>query len=510
MTDKITYNLWYRKEEGTLQEITINDNMIIGSGLDCDLRLEDEHISSQHIRVNITDEGIFITDMGSKEGTIFLNNRLSPQKPQEILPNQTFIVSNYTFTLNLKQESKASAEKALPTLHPVISSSSLESGKENEDRLNIKTSFPGQKYGWFINNARIFSIGIWVGVLIIAVATFFVVREKFKTTATQLPNSSTISTISTQEIPAIPTSTFYASSLQTPVLVATPLSVTPPGAGEILIEPISLLSENINLNNLFNNGLNIGELLELTTNITGDKIAYAYRYVALKYNDHIVTIQKTYISAETTREVEGIQYPDWSSGEIPVNFEWKPTVYYINDGNHSEIALVYPVEYGVKENEALLAVDGIFTFSDNSEERKAKAFFDSTGKMKYMLGYQTIEQGVNSPYEIDPQPGDLFTIMLEEFQFMDSETDQIGEGGADITNLPFGNTITEIVSGKIPYAYGKGKFIQFKGGTLTFNTQGLFWTTDEKYPGDYYVGFAAEDLDGNYYTGYVPILVKLK
>jgi hypothetical protein len=500
MSEKMKYKLWYRKAEETLQEFDISGEVLIGSGVGCALKIVSEQASPEHARLTIKDEGIYITDLNSKHGTYLDGKRLTAQQPTRFTPGQTITIGGYTFNL---VEEEAKSEPLKEQIHPVAPEPKEVAPPEKPPRITPL----GGIFHWFASNARWLGIVIWIAVVIIGLATYFIISGKSKAAAMLTATPAPALTLQATVAPPTPTPEFVAPSLPTAMPVSTIVSVIPPGEGEILIEPITLLSQNINLNTLLSNGLNFGQLLELSTNIVGEKIGFAYQFVSIKYGQHITTIEKNYISAETTREIDGVSYPDWGTGKIPIKFEWKPGVNFINDGTKSEIALFYPTEYGVEDEYSKYAVDGWFTFSESGERRKARVFFDNQRNMLYVLGYKTNEQGIEAPYEIKPQAGDQFTILLEEFQFEESPTTQPTQTIPDITNLPFGGAISGLVGDKIPYSYGKGTFVQFEGGTLTFGDRGLVWIVDENYGGDFYVGFAAEDLDGNYYAGYVPVLV---
>jgi hypothetical protein len=47
-----------------------------------------------------------------------------------------------------------------------------------------------------------------------------------------------------------------------------------------------------------------------------------------------------------------------------MNFEWEPTLFSITDGSQSTVALFNPMAYGVVAEDAVYAVDSIYTFGN--------------------------------------------------------------------------------------------------------------------------------------------------
>ncbi len=232
-------------------------------------------------------------------------------------------------------------------------------------------------------------------------------------------------------------------------------TVTAPGAGQIEVSPISL-SDNVAAP---------GQPVLLSTDISGENIGYVHLFVGFydRESNAIFVADRDYLESADTREIDGVYYPVWpDDGEFTMEFEWEPIVFAISDGVDSVVALFTPQSYGASFEDAVYTVDGIYTYADG-ESRYARLYF-SDGMLRQVFGF-TGEGGTGAPREIIPQTGDTFTI-LEKWMDLDQ-------------------------NGKVT------KVATQEGGTLTFGDQMFTWEDLDAAPGDYIVGFAVEDLDGN-------------
>ena len=66
-----------RQGEGPLVEVELREGLaIVGTGEDCNIRLNDPTVSGRHLSIEILRDGILVTDLGSKNGTHYLNGRI--------------------------------------------------------------------------------------------------------------------------------------------------------------------------------------------------------------------------------------------------------------------------------------------------------------------------------------------------------------------------------------------------------------------------------------------------
>jgi len=166
-------------------------------------------------------------------------------------------------------------------------------------------------------------------------------------------------------------------------------------------------------------------------------------------------------------------YPDWGDEqEFPLEFEWEPQLYVIEDGEHAEFALLEPDTYGATAEDSVYTVSGIFEPASGGQRRYATLYFNGDGALTGVSAYTNLT-GIGPSRRLLPKEGDTFTILE---QWMDLSE-------ADV------------------------QFYNMEGGTLTFGMQPFTWEAVPAVPGEYEIGFIAEDLDGNSYEEYAPVVV---
>ncbi len=244
--------------------------------------------------------------------------------------------------------------------------------------------------------------------------------------------------------------------------------IVPPGAGEITIAPIT-----ISANEIAPDGI-----ITLSTVITGQNIGYIYYYVSY-YNEEdgsFLTAYEGFIKAEATKESGGIYYPDWGDENvIPIEFTWKPTLYYMGDGNkaNDQFAFFEPDMYGVDEDSTTYTVFGVYKFVEDGSDMDAIMSFSGDNKMQDILGF-TGENFDGAIHEITPQSDDTFTITEQWLEF-----DQNPEG----------------------------EFVDHTGGTMTFGDNRFEMVPYNAYPGRYELGIIVTDLNENSNEEFVEVTV---
>ncbi len=239
-----------------------------------------------------------------------------------------------------------------------------------------------------------------------------------------------------------------------------------PGLGAIAVSDISASA----------NGVSPGDVITLSTTITGENIGYIYLFTGLidTASNSIYVADTDYLESSSTGTEAGVYYPIWPNAEtFRLNFEFEPLVFTISDGTTSGIALLNPVSYGASAEQAVYAVDGTYTFSDTGETRRAQLLF----KDEYLfqvLGFEGNDTAA-APWEITPNPGDTFTI---SYKWLD---------------LDANGAVSKVSTSE--------------GDTLTFGSQPFQWGQEWLPSGDYLVGFLVADLDGNVTPVYTTITV---
>jgi hypothetical protein len=252
-----------------------------------------------------------------------------------------------------------------------------------------------------------------------------------------------------------------------PVVPSTSGIIRAPGSGTISLSQITTTAASVTP----------GEAVKLSIDITGEQVGYVYFFTGLydASSNSILIADTDYLESSETEDLNGVYYPVWPQSEsFNMNFEWEPTLFSISDGSQTSVALFNPLAYGASAENAIYAVDGIYTFAESGEQRRAQMYFRD-GRLFQVFGFQGNETA-SSPYEISTQPGDTFTLLQRWM-----ELDSTGQ-------------ITQIVLEE--------------GDTLTFGSTAFVWEQVYAPAGDYLVGFLVNDLDGNVVQQYAQIKVE--
>jgi hypothetical protein len=244
-----------------------------------------------------------------------------------------------------------------------------------------------------------------------------------------------------------------------------------PGAGTISLSPLMVDADSVAP----------GEVILMSADIDGENLGYIYLFAGFydREANSINVIDMDYIDSGDTREVNGIFYPDWGEGAFTLEFEWEPIVFAISDGTNQALALLEPQIYGATPEEAVYAVDGIYTYADG-EQRRARALFSDETLLQVVAFTQSGEaeqtEVTAAPWEITPSPGDEFTV-LERWYDLDAN--------GQLTNVGYE-----------------------EGGTLTFGEAPWTYEVLDAPAGEFAIGFIVEDLDGNRAETYADVTVE--
>lgn len=235
--------------------------------------------------------------------------------------------------------------------------------------------------------------------------------------------------------------------------------IAAPSAGAITIAPLNVSASKIGPDGK----------VTLSTKITGSNIAYVYYYVSY-YNESdgsYLTADEGYISAENTKEIGGVYYPDWGNeGVVSIDYEWEPTLFYMSDGNdaNDQFAFFKPTTYGVDTTGDIYTVRGTYKFVDSGTEMDAEIDFNGDGDMQSVFGFTGDANSSGAWHEITPQTGDTFNITDEYLDF-DKNPD--------------------------------GEFVDYAGGTMTFGDTPFTMVPYYAFSGKYTLAIGVEDMDGN-------------
>jgi hypothetical protein len=240
--------------------------------------------------------------------------------------------------------------------------------------------------------------------------------------------------------------------------------VTAPGANTIAINPIELSGDTASA----------GNPVTLTTSIAGENVSYLYIFTGrfTKDQDQLQVIDLDYIDSEATNEIDDRIIPDWGEGEIPIEMDWEPVAYVVNDGTRSQMVLLEPDTFGAGTEDTIYSVKGIYKFANGESDRYAIIYFDGDGNMMDVVGFSSTEPE-GPQHEITPEEGDQFSILHQWIPMTD-------DGGETET-------------------------IYKESGLLTFGDTPWTWEEHPAAKGQYLIGIIAEDMDGNSYAEYVPV-----
>lgn len=249
-----------------------------------------------------------------------------------------------------------------------------------------------------------------------------------------------------------------------------PSSSTPvraPGSGEIQLSEVRRSSSSTSINNP----------VVLDVDVSGQNISYAYLFVGFfdQGSNSIYIADMDFLESPDTRQVGGVYYPGWGDYEdFTLEFEWEPVVFAIDDGHQRIPALFQPRDYGRTYEDAIYTVDGIYTFADSGETRRARLIF-SNGALRQVVGFSGEDQ-TGAAREIVPTRGDQFTI-IESWLDLDES----------------GNAV---------------KTAEQMGDTLTFGANNFKYVELDAAAGSYVVGFVVKDFEGNSKESFTQIQVR--
>ena len=247
-----------------------------------------------------------------------------------------------------------------------------------------------------------------------------------------------------------------------PVANVDPSQLVAPASGGLTMTPLRVSATTTTADRPVN----------FTAQITGENLGFIYLFVGYydTSRNAILFADQDFVESPTSRQVNGVFYPDWGPSPVALDYAWSPLIYTISDGQKQTFALLNPETYGASMTEATYSTDGIYAFQGGGT-RAARLIWDAQGNLRAVYGFTNVDFS-GAPSEITPEVGDTFTILD---QWYDLATQEYTSEPGDV--LTFGDT---------PWTYSA---VPAPAGT-------------------YNVGFIAEDLDGNYTEQYVDVQVQ--
>lgn len=246
-------------------------------------------------------------------------------------------------------------------------------------------------------------------------------------------------------------------------------TIQSPGKGGLSLSPLEVTSDTTT----------VDEAVTISTMVTGENVSFLYIFTGRLAEDGsaVQVMDQDFIDAEETQEVDGVIYPYWGEEKaFPLEYDWKPIQYRINNGETSIPALLKPDTYGTGTADTYYTADGILHSSQGESDRFVRLYFNGDGELEQVLAFTGL-QDTGPMREINPVRGDSVTI-LEDWLLLQEDDGSESE------------------------------FFQKEGDTLSFGDARWTWEEGEILLGEFVVGFIVEDLDGSFYEEYTDILVR--
>ena len=109
------FSLWYFRPGGVWESVDLNKDITIGRGSDCGLSIQDGKASRNHSLLSVRPDGVWVSDLGSSNGTRLDDQRIQPHQPLQLIPGQTFTIGSHMFTVT----SAAGATPPQPPPRPI-------------------------------------------------------------------------------------------------------------------------------------------------------------------------------------------------------------------------------------------------------------------------------------------------------------------------------------------------------------------------------------------------------
>ena len=247
-----------------------------------------------------------------------------------------------------------------------------------------------------------------------------------------------------------------------PAVEVDPSRLVAPASGGLTMAPLTASATSTTADRPVN----------LTTQITGENLGYIYLFVGYydTQRNAILFADQDFVEAPTSRQVNGVFYPDWGASPVVLDYSWDPLIYVISDGVNQTFALLNPEAYGASLTDATYSTDGLYNFQ-SGQTRAARLIWDAQGNLRAVYAFTNADFS-GAPSEVTPEAGDTFTILDQWYDLATQE-----------------------------YSYAEGD-------TLTFGATPWTYEAVPAPAGTYNVGFIAEDLDGNYSEQYVDVEVR--
>lgn len=95
-------------QQSNIKKVTVRHDIVIGRGAECNLRLSAPQVSRRHCFLRITEEGAFVSDLDSSNGTYLNGNKLTSGQRYALDDGANFAVGPVKFIAHVRSEVAAS------------------------------------------------------------------------------------------------------------------------------------------------------------------------------------------------------------------------------------------------------------------------------------------------------------------------------------------------------------------------------------------------------------------
>ncbi|MBN1317958.1 MAG: FHA domain-containing protein, partial [Anaerolineales bacterium] len=120
MPNSSQFVLYYRLEGESWKTFQLSEGeFVLGRLPECNLLLDHGGVSRRHTRLTVEGGKLWLTDLGSTNGTQLENQPLLPRQKQELGLGQTFTVGGYSLYVNkVSERDRVLAPKDQAPAHP--------------------------------------------------------------------------------------------------------------------------------------------------------------------------------------------------------------------------------------------------------------------------------------------------------------------------------------------------------------------------------------------------------
>jgi hypothetical protein len=226
-----------------------------------------------------------------------------------------------------------------------------------------------------------------------------------------------------------------------------------PGFGQYKVENFNISESEIKM----------GEQIAVQARISGENIAYIYFDMLLKdpeQEQYYGPVARVSVKSVHDGEVDGKVYPLWEENNL-VDLSINPGLRLVTDGINSVLAFTQPAVYGLEGD----YLDGLLIRKKTATKLKARLYFAPNGELSKMVVIKN-RKGLLIPHTLKLAEGDQFHPYIRVYGINESDG----------------------IMRKIGSCYST---------QITYQGNPVKLVLETPLPGEYYLGFEIEDMEGH-------------